>query len=217
MLTTCEMRWFFPGSIPESIETWFQENITNSQQQPEERTDVYLYSPNCDFMGIKLRQGRLEIKWRNAELGVLKLGEFVSGKAEKWGKWLCNDKNGETFQPAQVVANPIWVSVKKVRYSQFFQVTPESKPQLLASDAHEGAAKGDRNGSSDNGCSVEITHLTVQQNTWWSLGFEATGEESKLMENLQITASSVFDTYDGFKLLAENSFAYPHWLEIIYV
>ncbi len=103
---------------------------------------------------------------------------------------------------------PTWISVKKLRYSQFFQVTPESKPQpVLASD---------RNRSTDNGCSLEITTLTVQQNTWWSLAFEAIGEESRLMENLQITASSVFDTYNGFKLLAENSFAYPHWLGIIY-
>lgn len=92
MLTTYELRWFSPGMIPESIETWFKQNcLIDSMQLPEKREDVYLYSPKSDFLGIKIRQGRLEVKWRKAELGAVRFGDFVEGKVEKWGKWLCSD------------------------------------------------------------------------------------------------------------------------------
>lgn len=53
--TTCEVRWFIPGAIPTSLKTWF-----DPSQQPEQRTDIYLYAPINNFVGIKLRKGRLE-------------------------------------------------------------------------------------------------------------------------------------------------------------
>jgi hypothetical protein len=82
----------------------------------EEREDVYLYTPGCEYMGVKLRQGRLEIKWRKAELGNLRFGNQVEGKVEKWGKWLCEDPTQQSFQPQDVVGKS-WVSVKKARVS----------------------------------------------------------------------------------------------------
>ncbi|WP_235526439.1 hypothetical protein [Nostoc piscinale] len=81
MLTTIEVRWFYPGTIPTEIEEWFPQNCS-----PEKREDWYLYAPKCDYWGIKLRQERLEVKWRKAELGVLNVGELIEGRVEKWGK-----------------------------------------------------------------------------------------------------------------------------------
>ena len=69
-------------------------------------------------MGIKLRQGRLEIKWRNAELGVVSWGG-VEGKLEKWGKWLCEDSTKESFRP-EVLEGKSWISVKKVRSQRLY-------------------------------------------------------------------------------------------------
>lgn len=127
MLTTYELRWFSPGMIPENIETWFKQNcLIDPIQPPEEREDVYLDSPKSDFLGIKLRQGRLEVKWRKAELGAVRFGDFVEGKAEKWGKWLCSDATEESFQPNLVLSNSSWVSVQKVRYSQLYKGRGES-------------------------------------------------------------------------------------------
>ncbi|BAY35854.1 hypothetical protein NIES2111_01710 [Nostoc sp. NIES-2111] len=92
MLTSKEIRWFYPGRIPEGIKVWFHQYCLIDQEQlPQEREDVYLYIPGSDFLGIKLREGSLEVKWRTAELGVVSFGELVSGKAEKWTKWSCND------------------------------------------------------------------------------------------------------------------------------
>ncbi|MDZ7960609.1 MAG: hypothetical protein RMY34_22465 [Aulosira sp. DedQUE10] len=220
MLISNELRWFYPGKLPKNIQMWFQKTfLVEPLQAPEAREDVYLYSPGCDYLGIKLRQGRLEVKWRQAELGVMSFGDLATGKAEKWGKWLCEDANAESFQPTMVLSNPVWVSVQKVRYSQLFQVLADFSAQPVATEERL-----------DNGCRVEITNLVVKENAWWSVAFEAFGEDSRLRGNLQATGNWVFNSDRNYQLaillqshfstrgcanVNANSYAYPHWLEII--
>ena len=205
MQLTAEVRWFYRGTLPEEILQWFeQDQLGDHLAPPEEREDLYLYSPENDYMGIKLRQGRLEIKWRKSELGVLRFGDTVEGKAEKWGKWLCEDPTAESFQPTDVVGKKSWVSVKKVRSQRQYQVLPD-----------ESIAAVPANESIDQGCTVELTQLGINGKTWWSLAFEAVGEDDKLMDTLQAVASSVFKTYRGPELQAEASFAYPNWLSVV--
>ncbi|NMG11634.1 hypothetical protein [Brasilonema sp. UFV-L1] len=206
MLTTYELRWFNPGTVPQDIKFWFEQNcLISPRQPPEEREDLYLYSPGCDFLGVKLRHGRLEVKWRKAELGIMYFGDFVQGRAEKWGKWLCCDDTQESFHPNLVLGNSSWISVQKVRYSQRYQVLREFSPQPVSTKAHI-----------DNGCTVELTHLMIQENFWWSLAFEAFGEDAYLMDNLQTTASWVFKSYRELKLPASHSYAFPSWLALVY-
>ncbi|WGV26302.1 hypothetical protein [Halotia branconii] len=205
MLTTNELRWFYPGTIPTDIKIWFQQNcLIDRMQPPEEREDQYLYAPKCDYLGIKLRQGRLEIKWRKAEFGEVRLGQYAEGKVEKWAKWMCNDPTGESFQPAMVLENSTWINVHKVRYSQSYKVSSDLSVQQVVT-----------NESNDNGCNVEITNLTIQSNTWWSLAFEAFGKDNLLMDNLKATANLILKTYQGSKLLAANSYAYPYLLGLV--
>lgn len=205
MLTTYELRWFYPGTVPEEIQLWFEQDCLIEPIQPlEEREDLYLYVPECEYLGIKLRQGRLEVKWRKAELGSMQFGESIKGKVEKWGKWLCCDSTEESFQTNQLLGKASWVSIKKVRYSQLYQVIPELPPQPVSSDEQV-----------DNGCHVELTHLVIAKKTWWSVAFEAFGEDSCLMDNLQATASRVFNNDSGLKLLAVNSYGYPRLLAVL--
>lgn len=202
MLTTAELRWFARGTLPEDIAHWFQQDCLGEQQSsPEEREDVYLYLPCCDYLNIKLRQERLEIKWRKAELGVLCFGDRVEGKAEKWVKWTCEDPTNEMFNPAAVVEKGLWVSVKKVRSQRQYQVLP--RESIKAVPVNE---------SIDQGCTVELTQLGINGNAWWSFAFEAFGEDEKLMDTLQAVASWVFKTYRGSKLQAQDSYSYPSWL-----
>lgn len=202
MLTSHELRWFYPDTIPQDVVVWFQQNcLINPMEPPEKREDVYLCVPDSDYMGIKLRQGRLEIKWRQAEFGVVCFGESVEGKAEKWGKWSCSDRTGESFQVATVANHAYWVNIQKVRYLRQYQFLQNNSVKPIINDA-----------SIDNVCSVEITQLVIQNQPWWSLAFEALGTDDCLMDNLQVTADCVLSTYQGPKLIAANSYAYPHWL-----
>lgn len=204
MQLTAELRWFNHGTLPKEISHWFEQaQLGDHIAPPEEREDVYLYVAECDYLGIKLRQGRLEIKWRQAKLDVVSFGDSgdsVEGKAEKWGKWLCEDPTSEIFQPTNVVGKS-WVSVRKVRSQRQYQVLA-GKSVIAVADAE----------SIDQGCSVELTELYINGNAWWSLAFEAFGEDDCLKDNLQAVAKWVFKSYSGPKLRAENSYAYPSWL-----
>ncbi len=198
--TTYEARWFITGAIPTDFETWFKQNcLADSSQQPEQRTDIYLYAPGNDFVGIKLRQGRLEIKWRISELGRVQFSNLVTGKIEKWRKWMCTDSTKEAFLPSQVENNPTWISVNKIRYSQSYHIFPGAIPQKLTNNINLD--------NIENHCNVELTLLQVNNNTSWSVAFEA-----NKLNNLHATANYLFTDYKNIELQEKNSFAYPHWL-----
>ena len=199
MLTTAELRWFNRGTLPKEISDWFN-CLGDDLAPPEERVDLYLSSIGCDYLGIKLRQGRLEIKWRQAELGRVRFADGVEGKAEKWGKLLCEGSTADNLQLLDV-AGRAWVNVKKVRSQRQYQVVPGKF--TIAVPVTE---------SIDQGCNVELTHLGINGNAWWSLAFEAFGTEDCLMDNLQTVANWVFNNYRGPKLQFEDSYAYPRWL-----
>lgn len=199
MLTTAELRWFCRGEIPDAIAQWFASDSLGVHLAPsEEREDVYLYIPASDFVGIKLRQARLEIKWRNAELGVLQVGQVV-GKAEKWRKWLCEDHTKESFLASEVTGKA-WVSVKKKRTQQKYQVT--SQQSVVAIPIEQ---------SGDRICSVELTQLELYHQAWWSLAFEASGKAE--FETLKLVAEFISQSNADLKLQLEDSYAYPHWLD----
>ncbi|MUL35602.1 hypothetical protein [Gloeocapsopsis dulcis] len=211
MLTTAEMRWFNPGKLPEGVLQWFEQDQLGYLAPAEEREDIYLYVPESEFVGIKLRQGRLEIKWRKAELGDLQFGK-VTGKTEKWAKWLCEDASNESFQPQDVMGKKAWVSLKKMRTQRKYRISPEQTIVAISvndsSDCAECSAGGDRT------CSVEITQLEINSNPWWSLAFEASIIDESPLANLKCVAEWIFENYPG-ELQIENSYAYPTWLDIV--
>lgn len=202
MLTTAEMRWFYPGKLTEGVLQWFKQDQLGYLTPAEEREDIYLYVPESEFVGIKLRQRRLEIKWRQAELGNLQFGK-VTGKSEKWTKWLCEDPSNECFQPQDAMGKKAWVIIKKVRMQRKYQISPE---QIIVAIPV--------NDSSVRTCSVEITQLEMNHNLWWSLAFEASVNDESPLDNLKCVAEWIFETYPG-ELQIENSYAYPTWLDII--
>jgi hypothetical protein len=185
MLTSLELRWFSPGELPSDVASWFSSAELGGQlQAPEAREDVYLYVPECEYMGIKLRQGRLEIKWRQVDLGILRL-ERAEGKLEKWSKWLCEDPTTESFQPELVLKQKSWVRIGKVRSQRLY-----------------------------DDFALELTQLTIENNLWWSLALETLGADARARDRLQNIFELVGKTYVGLALPAQNSYAYPKWIEI---
>jgi hypothetical protein len=200
MRASLELRWFCSGALPKSIAQWFgSDSLGGYLSPPEEREDVYLLVPNCDYLGVKLRGKTLEVKWRQGELGAMQFGNRWEGKAEKWLKWVCADTMAPV--PADILATGQWVGVKKKRSQRLYQV---SAPGALMSVPVEAPIP--------QGCSVEVTQLNINGSASWSLGFEAFGSESCLTENLQTVASWASKSYQGQKLKIEDSDGYPSWL-----
>ena len=199
MLSSTELRWFYPGKLPEAISAWFgAKYLGTALETSEKREDIYLYiASDCDYMGIKLRQGRLEIKWRKAELGIVNIAKGVEGNLESWNKWLYDDSQAKNFQPQSVIDKSHWVKVSKLRQQRKYQVI-EQKVQAVPLNA-----------IIDQGCNVELTQLIINGNDWWSIALEAFGAST---DNLPIVANKVFSQYKAFSLEAKDSFAYPRWL-----
>jgi len=200
MLSSTELRWFYPGKLPEAVSAWFNAKYSgNDLELPEKRADIYLaIATDCDYMGIKLRQGRLEIKWRKAELGIVSIVPKVEGKLETWDKWTCEDSTATNFQPQSVIDKSHWVTVSKVRQQRKYQVLKQKSVQDVPISANV-----------DQGCNLELTQLSIKGNDWWSIALEAFGAST---DNLHLVANQVFQHYDGFSLQAKDSFAYPRWL-----
>lgn len=204
MLTTSEIRWFDRGTTPPAIENWFTVDVLRENCQTiEEREDLYLLIPGCEFLGVKVRQNRLETKLRVTEFGILQFRNDLIGVAEKWIKTTCEDPKLESLFTPEVVAKGQWVKVEKVRSQIRY---------LVADDYSLTPASTEK--TSQEGCNVELTQLIVNHDPWWSLGFEASGTDDKLISNLETVAKKLFQTFPELELNLVNSYAYPKWLSV---
>jgi hypothetical protein len=221
MFPTVEVRWFGAEAVPAAVADWFERCEGEPEEQPR-RVDYYLHlsaepgqagSPTADRLGyppyvpgpglgVKLRQGRLEIKGRQHAYGVVRFHQRVAGQVEAWRKW--SFALAEGWSDPVDLAAPAWVAVEKVRALRRYRVTGDGEVVTMA--AGEIA---------DQACHLELTRTGVAGTIWWSLGLEAFGAESRLQESLRRVAEHLFAAGDPPRLDAADSYGYPGWLEVI--
>lgn len=204
MWQTAEIRWFHQGNIPADILEWFCQSAPQPDQYPS-RTDYYFHLFSCnDTLGIKLREGRVEIKQRTHQHGVIHLHEQVVGAMEAWQKWSFSLSQADDILPV-INASPLnWVEVDKARQQQQYQITGNNQIVALSVDTPV-----------EQGCNLELTQIQVDGKAWWTVGFESFGDESALESNLLLTARHIFAKNRPPRLRMLESYSYPGWLEII--
>lgn len=88
---TLEIRWFARGLPPAGVVAWAEaRGLTRS----DAREDLYVLLPGAGTVGIKLREGRVEVKARTEESIPWRV-HALAGHLERWAKW---------SQPVGVVA-----------------------------------------------------------------------------------------------------------------
>jgi len=85
MLPSVEARWFMAGPVPSEAQHWFQR--WELAPRTERRTDSYLLLPGITSVGVKLRDGKFEVKRRDADFGLTPLGSRATGRLAFWRKW----------------------------------------------------------------------------------------------------------------------------------
>lgn len=125
-LTTLEVRWFAPGEAPLEVKHWF-ENGLGDLSPPETREDRYFKIP-WERLNLKRRQGNLELKWRQQELGSHTLGDRLEGNVERWQKW-----TGLNPLLALLPATG-WITVTKRRTQRHRQAVSYELTQLLVQE-----------------------------------------------------------------------------------
>ena len=172
-LNTVEVRWILPGQLDAAIAGWFR----RFPVETESREDAYLIHPLSRGLSVKIRAGRaLEVKLCHGCPGILDAAGRARGRLESCRKW------SFPFGPlGPYDAGPSsWAVVhKRRRISQF----------RLASGRIMAGIPGR---ATEPSCAVELTEVSSGSETWWSLGFEATGPADLLRSTLQGTTALVF-------------------------
>lgn len=225
LFQSAEIRWFLPESadwedslkwflgndsnitshIPKSIsdKIWDRKNI----KREELRTDEYLIMPHCTSVGVKQRQGKLEVK---AQIGMPEkyLKDSISGEINCWSKWSLQPNNINLVSLEKDLQDSgRWIKIHKTRYllklsqseNNIIEVSPEEWPEA--------------------GCQVELTQVSTETNSgnWLSFGFEAFGGTFENMDKILKDSISFFFSKRNkspMVLSANNSMSYPIWLQI---
>ncbi len=190
MLSTVEMRWFF-------TECPLDRDVhLGTHTERQERSDWYAMPchPRC---GIKLREGKLETKLFDSDLGMRTIGS-ASGKLEAWKKWSLQYA-GEAGPTAAELEKVGWLEVAKIRFLQRFEV--------------DGVSLHATSTRPTNGCEFELTQLAVLERTFWTVGFEAVGSAESIEHNLQQAVASLLGR-GGLQqpFTSDRSFGYAQWL-----
>ena len=217
LLPSREVRWFLPSTsalselLVEWIEhrdpydpdgTWLDEGIWKGKL--EDRADLYAVVPGAVDMGVKWREGELQIKGCVQQIGTQMFGAHI-GKVEQWLKWSYKGPTVDrAFGPlfhAPRNGGPTIVTVNKRRALR-----------KIAVDGRGALCEVSGGAFPERAVNVELTELEVGRERYWSLGVEAFPDDSNIPAAFFAVAQSFLQQLEGVTLSEDNCFSYPGWL-----
>jgi len=204
VLYTAEARWFIPEALPDAVLDWFRAG--HALESEGVQVHEYLLFPDCNSVGVKLRDGRLEIKALRGASRSLSQGLGISGRTEEWVKWSFASEGLQALDQA-LHQSGRWLKVRKERFSRRFS---SERDRLMEVTVGQGPLPV-------VGCNVEVTRIDVDANPrfWFSLGFEAFGPATVTAGILDDTLLLFFSEHGcvpGTTLSEYASASYPTWL-----
>ncbi len=200
MFPSLEVRWFAAGPPPPAVRAWWQ-RLPGPEQVAPARIDYYLALPDYDALGVKWRDGRMEIKQRAAERGIAQLAPQVAGAVELWRKWSLPLAAATPDPSINGPTATAWTAVHKTRRQRQYAappgggLTPLPPAPLLAPC-----------------CLVELTAIEHAGRAWWTVALEALGAEADMDDMLAQAAREIFAGAAPAELEAICSCGYPRWL-----
>lgn len=202
MYPTIEVRWFQEGEIPPPVLEAYRRAAPFDVDQPP-RVDHYLHIPGRDDMGIKIREGLVEVKHRTHPFGIARFHDRAEGLVEGWMKWSFELANLPLYMEEVGPWANWWVAVRKHRWLRKYRVMDDRR--VVAVPLGEIC---------DRGCEWELSEVRIEgiPGMWWSLAFETFGLEEVSKEAfVSVVKKSGFQGLEmPFRL--EDSFGYPEWL-----
>ncbi|MBN2174369.1 MAG: hypothetical protein JW731_09565 [Bacteroidales bacterium] len=201
MLLTLEIRWFGKGNIPETLQLWFRK-LEGDISDQQVRTDFYLHMNDNDDLGIKVREGKIEIKKRNQNFGKLRLDSGLAGILEGWEKWGFNiAENSSDYENNSDPKS--WIAVRKQRLLRKYNLTGHTirpiSPEAIVSEAFN----------------LELSHIELMGQTCWSLNLEAYGGNKLNQEEFKRTSNYLFQNIPVVQVNNAISCGYPQWINEI--
>lgn len=205
MYLTLEVRWFYRQPLPGRLLAWLEARSLLPARQPA-RQDHYLLLEGQAGLGIKLREGNVEVKQRLEEPREIEVGPGAVGRVARWRKWSFPLASGAAPGAAPLeellVPRPAWLAVEKERRLQRYRLEDDSRVTPLPPEAPAGT-----------GCEFELSRLRAGGEEWWSACFEAFGQEPVLEQALLAVAATVLTRGWPVPLEVEHSCGYAAWLQ----
>ncbi len=208
MFLSAEVRWFFKGRVPDDMRLWF-EAAGPATTEPQ-RTDDYLVLPGCVTTSVKLRDGRLEVKALTQPPRLVTFRQGITGLKDAWVKWSSETTDIDTSGGLVRGSKDPWISVSKTR-----------RLRLVSLESGKPAEVSPGHGYLSAGCQVELTAIDAWSRTqgpsdaapWWSLSFEAFGNERAMQDGLDLVIDDFFEEPPPVTLSQYTSLSYPVWLQ----
>ncbi len=208
-----ETRWFLAGDSSNypDLRRWFESCKPFPQAEdlrsPEWKgraggePDVYLVMPGCTDMGIKWREGTLQIKGCVADLGKCRFGARHEGRVQRWIKW--------TYPEVPSAYRALFATdgsraletaaVHKIRALRMIDLA-SGRPQEVAPGI-----------DLDSGVGVEMTDLELDGERSCSIAFEAFPADAAAEAGFEAVISGFLGEL-GEPLVVDASMSYPDWL-----
>jgi hypothetical protein len=201
---TAEARWFIPETLPDAVLDWF--SAGQALESGGVQVHEYLLFPDCDSVGVKLREGRLEIKARQGASQPLLRYPGINGRTEQWVKWSLADEGLQALDQALHQSGP-WLKVRKERFLRRFSA---ERGRLMEVTTRQGPLPV-------VGCNIEVTRIDVGANPrfWFSLGLEAFGPATvtvRILDDALVLFFNEHGCVPGTTLSEYESARYPAWL-----
>jgi len=198
MKLSYEVRWFFEKSQGQ-IEEWFnQKGMFFNKGKSNKRIDFYL--PVSSGLGVKLREGDIEIKQRFENE---KSDEFkVPGKVETWQKWDFELKDSDN-ESAKIIKgkDKSWIRLPKERIGFQYNFT-----------GNERAQEVNIKNIIPEGCQVEYTRLILNNKVYYTFNIESFSESGSQRNNFKKGIKLAFSELHTKSLIYENSMGYPEFI-----
>ncbi|HVN94946.1 MAG TPA: hypothetical protein VMT62_00805 [Syntrophorhabdaceae bacterium] len=204
ILYSSEARWFVSYVSFKEILKWFGDGRDTGAGVVQEHE--YLVLPDCTSTGIKLREGKLEVKALRGLPRVFALKGGIEGVAEEWVKW--SVARGDWHERnSWLVDSGTWLKVRKERFIRRYTYGSGEFVEI----------SGPKEALSNEGYNVEVTAIQadVKPADWVTIGFEAFGSATTMKEILSLALQRFFEELGqivGVPLTQEQSFGYPRWL-----
>jgi hypothetical protein len=201
MLTTAEVRWFWPARCPQLVRDWFFKTGLPPGGGLS-RVDRYARHRSEPEISLKKR-GRnpdFEVKGLVTTRVIPEL-EPLAERVEIWCKWSC------AIPGLNLVDE---VTVTKTRWLRTFDTLKHVRSEIPL-DANEKPSAG--YSMPVEGCNIELTDAQIVgcSGVWGTLGFEAFGDLDRVPTNLTLT---ILPEMPGLaRVVASGAFLnYPAWL-----
>ncbi len=196
MYKSKEIRWFFEEEN-EQLWPWFNDQGLEFDSV-QSRIDYYHIPSLRADLGIKLREGRIEVKQRFEGPQPGQLSKCCEGFYEEWIKWSfeIEEEDREQNDVLEERQKDHWLKVEKQRLGIKLGLIEKEEIEIF-----------DMGEILEHGCQLEYTRIHLADKSWYTLGLEWFGRPW-----LELDPEILEGILGNSNLGAEHSKSYPQFL-----